>query len=90
MKRSPRSVSPMGASVFRDLLRRVDTAVTLDELRALRRFSHRRLENDERIATLDEAIERKAMTMIAEAEAAGRDPSSGHGGHEEQQPAAGA
>ena len=62
----------MGASVFRDLLRRVDTAVTLDELRALRRFSRRRLENDERLATLDEAIERKAMSMIAEAEAAGR------------------
>jgi hypothetical protein len=59
----------MGASVFRDMLRRVDTAVTFDELRALRRFSRRRLENDERLAALDEAIERRAMAKIAEAEA---------------------
>jgi len=60
----------MGGSVFRVLLRRVDAAVTLNELRALRRFCRRRLENDDRLATLDEAIERRAMAMIAEAEAA--------------------
>ena len=60
----------MGGSVFRDLLRRVDAAVTLNELRALRRFCRRRLENDDRLATLDEAIERRAMAMIADAEAA--------------------
>ena len=60
----------MGGSVFRDLLRRVDAAVTINELRALRRFCRRRLENDDRLATIDEAIERRAMAMIAEAEAA--------------------
>ena len=72
MTRSP-PVPRMGASVFRDMLRRVDDAVTIDELRALRRFSSRRLEHDERLATLDEAIERRAMAMIAEAEAAVRE-----------------
>lgn len=60
----------MGASIFRHMLRRVDQAVTFDELRALRRFCRRRLEGDDRLAELEEAIERKAMTMIAEAEAA--------------------
>jgi hypothetical protein len=54
------------------MLERVESAVTLDELRALRRFCRIRLENDGRLAELDEAIERKAMRMIAESEAAGR------------------
>ena len=63
----------MGATVFRDMLRRVDTAVTIQELQALRRFSQRRLENDERFATLDEAIEKRAMAMIAEAEAGAKE-----------------
>jgi len=58
----------MGASIFRDMLRRVENAVSFDELRALRRFCRRRLEDDERLAALDEAIERRAMTMIAESE----------------------
>jgi hypothetical protein len=44
--------------------------VSFDELRALRRFCHRRLEDDERLAELDEAIERRAMALIAESEAA--------------------
>jgi hypothetical protein len=63
----------MGVSIFRDMLRRVERSVSFDELRALRRFSHRRLEDDERLAELDEAIERRAMAMIAEAESAARD-----------------
>jgi hypothetical protein len=63
----------MGASVFRDMLRRVEAAVTINELRALRRFSRSRLENDDRFATLDEAIERRAMAMIAEAEAGAKE-----------------
>lgn len=63
----------MGASIFRDMLRRVDQSMSFDELRALRRFSHRRLEDDERLAELDQAIERRAMTMIAESERAGRE-----------------
>ena len=58
--------------MFRDLLRRVDAAVTINELRALRRFCRRRLEDDDRLATIDEAIERRAMAMIAEAEAAAK------------------
>ena len=62
----------MGGSVYRDLLRRVDQAVTFDELRALRRFCRRRLENDDRLPELEEIIERRAMAMIAESEAAGR------------------
>ena len=62
----------MGASIFRDLLRRVDQAVTFDELRALRRFARRRMEGDDRLADFEEAVERKAMAMIAESEAAGR------------------
>ena len=62
----------MGASVFRDLLRRVDAAVTIDELRALRRFVRRRLEHDDRLASFEEAVERRAMAMIAESEAASR------------------
>jgi hypothetical protein len=60
----------MGGSVYRDLLRRVDEAVTFDELRALRRFSRRRLEGDDRLAELEEIIERRAMAMIAESEQA--------------------
>ena len=60
----------MGGSVYRDMLRRVDQAVTFNELRALRRFSKRRLEGDDRLAQLDELIEQKAMAMIAEADAA--------------------
>lgn len=60
----------MGASIFRDLLRRVERAVTFDELRALRRFTRRRLEGDERLAVFEEAVERKAMAMITESEAA--------------------
>jgi hypothetical protein len=62
----------MGGSVYRDLIRRVDEAVTFDELRALRRFCRRRLENDERLPELEEIIERRAMAMIAEAEDAAR------------------
>ena len=62
----------MGPSIFRDLLRRVDAAVTFDELRALRRFARIRLLEDDRLAELDEAIERRAMSMIAEAEQAGQ------------------
>jgi hypothetical protein len=58
----------MGATIYRDLLRRVDHAVTFDELRALRRFARRRLEDDERLAKLNEAIEQRAMAMIAESE----------------------
>jgi hypothetical protein len=63
----------MGGSIYRDLLRRVDNAVTLNELRALRRFCRRRLEGDERLPELEEAVERKAMKMIAESEAAVRE-----------------
>ena len=73
MTRAPRPPARMGASVYRDLLRRVDAAVTLDELRSLRRFARRRLEHDERSAAFDETIERRAMAMIAEAEAASKD-----------------
>jgi len=62
----------MAPSIYRHMLERVENAVTLDELRALRRFCRIRLEDDGRLAELDEAIERKAMRMIAEAEAAGR------------------
>ena len=71
--RLSRSSPRMGGSVYRDLLRRVDAAVTINELRALRRFGRRRLENDDRLAMLDEAIERRAMAMIAEAEAAAKE-----------------
>jgi len=62
----------MAPSIYRHMLERVENAVTLDELRALRRFCRIRLENDGRLAELDEAIEQRAMRMIAEAEAAGR------------------
>ena len=62
----------MGGSVYRDLLRRVDEAVTFDELRALRRFVRRRLENDDRLAEFEEIIERRAMAMISESELAGK------------------
>ena len=62
----------MSGSIYRDMIRRVDQAVTFDELRALRRFSKRRLEGDDRLAQLDELIEQKAMAMIAESEAAAR------------------
>ena len=72
MSRS-RGVWPrMAPSIYRHMLERVESAVTLDELRALRRFCRIRLENDDRLAELDEAIERKAMSMIAESEAAAR------------------
>ena len=60
----------MGASIYRDMLRRVDDAVTFDELRALRRFCRSRLAGDDRLAQLEEAIERRAMAMIAESERA--------------------
>ena len=73
MGRSRRGWPRMGASIFRDVLRRVERAVSFDELRALRRFSHRRLEGDERLAELDEAIKRRAMALIAESEETGRD-----------------
>ena len=63
----------MGGSVYRDLLRRVDRAMSFDELRALRRFARRRLEQDDRLPKLDEAIEQRAMEMISTAELAGRD-----------------
>ena len=62
----------MGASIYRDLLRRVDDAVTFDELRALRRFCRRRLEGDDRLVDFEEAVERRAMRMISESEAAVR------------------
>jgi hypothetical protein len=62
----------MGQSIFRDMLRRAETAMTFHELRALRRFARIRLVDDERLAELDEAIERRAMAMIVEAEQAGR------------------
>ena len=72
MSRS-RGVWPrMAPSIYRHMLGRVESAVTLDELRALRRFCRIRLQNDDRLAELDEAIERKAMRMIAESEAAAR------------------
>ena len=67
----------MSGSIYRDMIRRVDQAVTFDELRALRRFSKRRLEGDDRLAQLDELIEQKAMAMIAESEAAARVAGSG-------------
>ena len=63
----------MGASVYKDLLRRVEEAVTFDELRALRRFVRKRLEGDARLADFEESVERKAMAMIAESEAAAQD-----------------
>ena len=66
----------MGASVYRDLLRRVDDAVTFDELRALRRLARRRLESDDRLAKLEEAIEHRAMSMITAAELASREAQS--------------
>ena len=62
----------MGPSIYRDILRRVDSAMSFDELRAIRRFSRIRLEHDDRLAELDEAVERRAMTLIREAEQAGR------------------
>lgn len=62
----------MSPSVYRHMLDRVEAAVTFDELRALRRFCRIRLQQDDRLAELDEAIERKAMRMIAESEEAGR------------------
>ena len=62
----------MSPSVYRHMLSRVESAVTFDELRALRRFCRIRLQQDDRLAELDEAIERKAMRMIAESEEAGR------------------
>ena len=62
----------MGPSIYRDLLRRVDAAMSFDELRAIRRFSRIRLQDDDRLAELDEALERRAMTLIAEAEQAGQ------------------
>jgi len=62
----------MAPSIYRHMLERVENAATLDDLRALRRFCRIRLENDGRLAELDEAIEQRAMRMIAEAEAAGR------------------
>jgi hypothetical protein len=62
----------VGASIYEDLLRRVDDAVTFDELRALRRFCRSRLAGDDRLPQLEEAIERRAMTMIADSESAVR------------------
>ena len=62
----------MAPSIYRHMLERVESAVTFDELRALRRFCRIRLVDDGRLSELDEAIERKAMRMIAEADAAGR------------------
>ena len=72
MSRS-RGVWPrMAPSVYRHMLERVENAVTFDDLRAIRRFCRIRLENDGRLAELDEAIEKKAMRMIGEAEEAAR------------------
>jgi len=77
--RSGRAWPRIGGSIYRDLIRRVETAVTFDELRALRRFCRRRLENDDRLAELEEIIERRAMFMIAESEAAARSRKPGLG-----------
>ena len=63
----------MGGTVYRDLIRRVDHAMSFDELRALRRFARRRLADDDRLSKLDEAIEQRAMSMITTAELARRD-----------------
>ena len=63
----------MGGSVYHDLLRRVERAMSFDELRALRRFAGRRLEQDDRLPKLNEAIEQRAMELISTAELAGRD-----------------
>lgn len=63
----------MGASIYKDLLRRVAEAVTFDELRALRRFVRRRLEGDDRLRDFEEAVERKAMAMIVESDSAGKE-----------------
>jgi hypothetical protein len=72
MSRS-RGVWPrMAPSIYRHMLERVENAVTFDDLRAIRRFCRIRLENDGRLAELDEAIEKKAMRMIGEAEEAAR------------------
>lgn len=72
MSRS-RGVWPrMAPSIYRHMLERVENAVTFDDLRAIRRFCRIRLENDGRLAELDEAIEQKAMRMIGEAEEAAR------------------
>ena len=72
MSRS-RGVWPrMAPSIYRHMLERVENAVTFDELRAIRRFCRIRLEHEDRLAELDELIERKAMRMIGEAEAAAR------------------
>ncbi len=68
-----RSAPRMGASIYKDLLRRVAEAVTFDELRALRRFVRRRLEGDDRLRDFEEAVERKAMAMIAESDSAGKE-----------------
>jgi hypothetical protein len=46
----------------------VEHAVTFDELRALRRFARRRMEGDDRLPKLEEAIEQRAMAMIAASE----------------------
>lgn len=62
----------MGATVYRDLLRRVKRAVTFDELRALRRFARRRLQHDDRLPQFEEAIEQRAMELISAAEQARR------------------
>lgn len=72
MNRSRGSWPRMAPSIYRHMHRRVESAVTIDELRALRRFCRIRLENDDRLAELDEAIERRAMRLIAESEEAGR------------------
>ena len=70
---APRSPAPRrGESVYLDLLRRVEAAVTLSELRALRAFVRGRLERDDRLPSFDEAVERRAREMIAESEAAAR------------------
>ncbi|HEX6051963.1 MAG TPA: hypothetical protein VFZ21_21990 [Gemmatimonadaceae bacterium] len=58
----------IGATIYGDLLRRVEHAVTFDELRALRRFARRRMEGDDRLPKLEEAIEQRAMAMIAASE----------------------
>ena len=62
----------MAPSIYRHMLERVENAVTFDDLRAIHRFCRIRLENDGRLAELDEAIEKKAMRMIGEAEEAAR------------------
>ena len=72
VKRITGATPRMGPSVYQDLLRRVESAVTFDELRALRHFVQGRLDGDPRLAEFTEAVERRAQKMIAESELAAK------------------